>query len=74
MVSLADNLSFLFASCCNVLVVKGGTGFLVDGFFSTFKTFHSSSEKTLIRLLTLPSLKTKDLLPYFNLPEEKKKE
>ena len=36
---LADSLSFLLDSCCKVLVVNGGTGFLEVGFFSIFTTF-----------------------------------
>jgi len=51
-VSLADNRSFLFASCCNVLVVNGGTGLRVDGFFSIFETNQSSEEKVFNKSLT----------------------
>ena len=67
-VSLADNRSFRLASCCKVLVVKGGTGFLVVGFFSILSTFHSFSDKDLRKLFALSSLNIKELLPFFNLP------
>ena len=67
-VSLADKRSFLFASCCNVLVVNGGTGLRVDGFFSILETNQSSEEKVVNKLFTFSSPIIKDLFPCFNLP------
>ena len=68
MVSLADKRIFLFASCCNVLVVKGGTGLRMDGFFSIFETNQSSEEKIFNKSFTFSSPIIKDLFPCFNLP------
>jgi len=51
-----------------VLVVNGGTGLRVDGFFSIFETNQSSEEKVFNKSFTFSFTIIKDLLPCFNLP------
>ena len=73
MVSLADNRSFLLASCCNVLVVKGGTGLRIDGFSSTLTTFHLSVINFSASSLDSSSLSNMTSRPDFNNPVDSSK-
>ena len=45
MVFLAENRSLRMASCCSLLVVKGGKGFRLVVFFRTFSTMKASPVK-----------------------------
>lgn len=40
MVFLAENFNFVMASCCSLLVIKGGRGFLTVDFLRTFSAIN----------------------------------
>jgi len=46
MVFFAENLSFRMASCCSLLVINGGDGFLFTVFFCIFSTINFSSDSS----------------------------
>ena len=81
-VSRAESRSLRLASCCRVLVVKGGTGLRTVGFSSTAVTRQgpastaatrerasfSASSRTLLPVLRAPVLSSKSLPPAIRSP------
>ena len=67
-VSRAESRSLRLASCCRVLVVKGGTGLRSVGFSSTAATRHGAFCTACWRARASASLSSRALVPALRAP------
>ena len=65
MVFLAENFNFVIASCCSLLVIKGGRGFLTVDFFRTFSTIKVKPDNSPVMPEEVSSFEISIFFPFF---------